>query len=347
MGNGASSKVGSSVTIEGNTIEVARLKLLYPELRSNLKKKDEIIQEKNQKLNLYEVEITNLTKEVNQLKSVLEVTNVRKKQSVIVEENLDINGNVPELQDLNKKFADVVSKVRNKRFAVSAESGKNSDNNIELQKVPKSPVSKKLISDAILKNNFLKHLEEGQVKEIVMCMFLKHYKKGEFVIQEGDSGNALFVVHKGTLQVNQGDKILGKPMGPGVLFGELAILYNCTRTASVKALQDVEVWSIERRIFQAVMKKTGTMRRDEHCLFLKSVPIFQSIHIEKLYKIVEVAEEETFHENEYIIREGERGDSFYIIKGGNKFIFSYMNVCTFTFNPDVLRNFTINPDELR
>ena len=38
---------------------------------------------------------------------------------------------------------------------------------------------------------------------------------------------------EGELEVIQGDRVLGR-MGPGKAFGELAILYNCTRTASIR-----------------------------------------------------------------------------------------------------------------
>lgn len=38
---------------------------------------------------------------------------------------------------------------------------------------------------------------------------------------------------EGELEVSKGDQVLGR-MGAGKVFGELAILYNCTRTASVK-----------------------------------------------------------------------------------------------------------------
>ena len=47
------------------------------------------------------------------------------------------------------------------------------------------------------------------------------------------TGSHLFVSAEGELEVLQGTKVLGR-MGPGKAFGELAILYNCTRTASIK-----------------------------------------------------------------------------------------------------------------
>jgi cGMP-dependent protein kinase len=40
-------------------------------------------------------------------------------------------------------------------------------------------------------------------------------------------------ISEGELQVSREGTVLGK-MGPGRVFGELAILYNCTRTASVQ-----------------------------------------------------------------------------------------------------------------
>ena len=320
MGNGASHRMGSTINIDGDRIEVARLKMLYPEMRDQLKKKDDVIFEKNKKISYYENEINNLKKEIHQLKSVLDVTNVKQTFSTIPENDKLDNY---DRSDSRTKFISVVTKVRNKRFAVSAES--SNETKVDLQKIPKSVDAKKLIKDSITNNKFLKHLEEGQVKEIVMCMYLRSFNKDEYIITEGEQGNAFCVVNKGFLEVSQGSKVLGKALGPGELFGELAILYNCTRTASVRALSDVEVWTIERQAFQAVMKKSGTMRRDEDCKFLQSTPIFKGFSLDSLFKIVDVAEEEFYQEDEYIVHEGERGDSFFIIKEGMfKIILSFL-----------------------
>jgi cGMP-dependent protein kinase len=43
----------------------------------------------------------------------------------------------------------------------------------------------------------------------------------------------LYVSAEGEFEVIKEGKVLGK-MGPGKAFGELAILYNCTRTASIR-----------------------------------------------------------------------------------------------------------------
>ena len=51
--------------------------------------------------------------------------------------------------------------------------------------------------------------------------------------------------------IKDGKQVLGK-LGIGKAFGELAILYNCKRTASIRALTNGEVWMIDRDVFQQV-----------------------------------------------------------------------------------------------
>lgn len=64
-------------------------------------------------------------------------------------------------------------------------------------------------------------------------MYPVEYAKDLYIIKEGDFGSAVYVIEEGTLEVSKNQKFLSK-MGPQKMFGELAILYNCTRTATVK-----------------------------------------------------------------------------------------------------------------
>lgn len=92
-----------------------------------------------------------------------------------------------------------------------------------------------MIKDAILDNDFLKNLDSSQVRELVDSMYQKEYKAGSYVIREGEAGAHLFVSAEGDFEVIKDEKVLGN-MGPGKAFGELAILYNCTRTASIRGI---------------------------------------------------------------------------------------------------------------
>lgn len=180
---------------------------------------------------------------------------------------------------------------------------------------PKSDKSKELIEKAILDNDFMKNLETIQIKEITECMCPVEYAKDSLIIKEGDYGSVVYVMEEGKVEVSKEGKFLCN-LGPGKVFGELAILYNCTRTATVKAVMDCKLWAIERQCFQTIMMRTGLVRQAEHTSFLKSVPTFRNLSEEFLIKIADVLEETSYNEGDYIIRQGARGDTFFIISKG-------------------------------
>ena len=68
--------------------------------------------------------------------------------------------------------------------------------------------------------------------------------------------------------MSKGNKVLCL-MNAGKLFGELAILYNCTRTASIKALTACKLWAIERNTFQAIMMRFGIEKQNDYMELLK------------------------------------------------------------------------------
>ncbi|XP_077469230.1 cGMP-dependent protein kinase 2 isoform X1 [Stigmatopora argus] len=174
---------------------------------------------------------------------------------------------------------------------------------------------KKLMNDAMTNNDFLKRLEPQHTREMVDCMYEKVYTKGQLVIQESESGNYLYILTDGLLEVIQNGKLLSE-MHPGTAFGELAILYNCKRTATVKAMTESHIWVLDRQTFQAIMMRTTKAQNEEYFNFLRSVSLLRELPEEKISKIVDCLEVDYFEKGEYIIREGEDGDTFFIIAKG-------------------------------
>lgn len=64
-------------------------------------------------------------------------------------------------------------------------------------------------------------------------MYSREVCYGEYVIRENMPGNHLYVSAEGEFEIEVGGKVLGT-LSAGKAFGELAILYNCRRTASIR-----------------------------------------------------------------------------------------------------------------
>jgi hypothetical protein len=75
---------------------------------------------------------------------------------------------------------------------------------------------------------------------------------GDVVFHQGDHGDRFYVVEKGEVTVEPE----GRPqvaLGRGGYFGEIALLRDVPRTATVTARSDVELWALERDIFIAAV----------------------------------------------------------------------------------------------
>jgi len=80
----------------------------------------------------------------------------------------------------------------------------------------------------------------------------KFFRKGETIFTEGDSGNNMYVVQSGKVAVTKKSatgEILLAELGPGEIFGEMVMFGSNIRSASVTAVEEVKVLTIDRKIF--------------------------------------------------------------------------------------------------
>ena len=87
-------------------------------------------------------------------------------------------------------------------------------------------------------------------------------------------------------------------------------------SASIKCKTDVQVWAIDRAIFQAVVKSAGKAKDDEKFGLLSKVKDLKEFPESKLRKIADCLEEESFEAGALIFKQGAVGDFFYIIRSG-------------------------------
>lgn len=183
----------------------------------------------------------------------------------------------------------------------------------------KDAKSRKLIKGAILENEFLGNLEENQVNAVVSAMYPKEIPANTLVIREGDMGSHLYVSAEGKFDIYQGNDFQ-RSFGPGVAFGEIALLYNTKRLRTISVKKAGKVWVLDRSVFLTIMMRTAQERLDGNIRFLRQVSVLKKLPEPKdhlLAKISDLLRLEFFLSGANIVTQGEKGDKFYIISGGN------------------------------
>lgn len=117
-----------------------------------------------------------------------------------------------------------------------------------------------------------------------------------------------------------------KIYGPGESFGELALMYNSPRAATVIATTQCVLWKLDRETFNNIVKVAAQNKRNQYKNFLKSVEILSALDDYELEQISDALKSANFNKDDFIIREGETGDVFYILEEGEA-------IATKTFEP--------------
>ena len=98
-----------------------------------------------------------------------------------------------------------------------------------------------------------------QLAIIVDAMEERAFTEGDVIIRQGDPGDFMHILAAGTCDIFKG-AVRVLQCCPGMVFGELALMYDAPRAATVLATSPVLTWAIDRLTFKQVMFGT-TQRR--------------------------------------------------------------------------------------
>lgn len=104
-----------------------------------------------------------------------------------------------------------------------------------------------IIHPLIDKVSFFRSADAAFIRDIVPRLECRHFEAGEVVFRQGDSGDAMYFVTNGQVSVSRtqsGGQVA--VLREGMYFGEVAILTDVPRTATIQALTDCEVYELKR-----------------------------------------------------------------------------------------------------
>jgi len=142
-------------------------------------------------------------------------------------------------------------------------------------------------------------------------------KMGVTVIQQGEQGDHFYLCESGRYDVSLSqDTEYKQEYVAGDCFGELALLYNSPRAATVKCSESGVLWALERKKFRHVMIRGAAATMQSAANFLKSVELLSPLSDEQRSQLGNVMEEIRVPDGQYIVKMGEQADSMFFIKSG-------------------------------
>jgi cGMP-dependent protein kinase len=210
----------------------------------------------------------------------------------------------------------------NRRAAVSAESVA-----IEHQPIASavttemSTQTRSMLMEAASTCALFSNLDYNHRLNVIMSMYCVEIPAQSHIIKQGELGSNLYIVEKGLFEISITDpatKVVTKvgSKGPRGLFGELALMYNAPRAATVTAVVDSVVWVVDRFTFRRIANDVGISKLNKHKDFLRSCAVLQPLTEFEREKIAEALEEVCFNPKTIVFQQGTEGDHMYFISKG-------------------------------
>ncbi len=120
--------------------------------------------------------------------------------------------------------------------------------------------------EALLSNSLFQTMRGPEIDDVIAHSIERRVLKGSLIFSKGDSGSSMMAVLAGRVRVGtqsaEGKEVTLNVIGPGEIFGEIALLDGKPRSADAAAIEDTLLMVVERRHFlPLLMRHEGLVER--------------------------------------------------------------------------------------
>ncbi|HVS81100.1 MAG TPA: peptidase domain-containing ABC transporter [Pyrinomonadaceae bacterium] len=171
-------------------------------------------------------------------------------------------------------------------------------------------------------------LSDKELEQLGQNFELVHYTLGQAVVSAGEESDAFYVVYSGRARViahdASGEEVTVGTLTRGNSFGEQGLLTRTPRHFTIRAASDLALLRLSQKAFENLVGKHPNVREyfDKYISdisirnFLKLCTVFAPLTSQEIRDLLGAMEVKDYVANEAIIREGESGDAFYILRSG-------------------------------
>ncbi len=170
-------------------------------------------------------------------------------------------------------------------------------------------------------------LQPTALAELLRAFESRVVTEGATLIEEGEEGRDAFVVADGVLDVSReerGQRTILAALGPGALFGEMALVSDAPRAASVQARTDAIVMAVSRAKLETLSKKTPEIatRLGEFCRgrmlanLMRHSDLLCAVPSAERTALVSRFETVHFEAGDVLVEKAEEGKALFLIASG-------------------------------
>jgi len=180
----------------------------------------------------------------------------------------------------------------------------------------KSPAEEAFLKETMDQNKLMKNLAPSDRDTLIQALGTKTFGKGETIIKQGDVGDLFYIVYEGDCDISVTGTGTVMKASKGSAFGELALLHNAPRAATVVAESPVTAFTLDEYSFKAILMGKAKKDHVDYLGFLDEMPILKSLDKDAKLQLASSLEERQYAADADIIHEGDEGNDFFIVRDG-------------------------------
>lgn len=173
-------------------------------------------------------------------------------------------------------------------------------------------------------DELIEWLGKAPVERGAVCA-TREFAGGERIVEQGSFGDSFHILVRGKVAVSLiPEGRLLATLGPGSFFGEMTLLSGLPRSANMTPVEGCLTIEVPRRAFELWARRPGAFRDTMDRVYLErgaathllSIPEFSELEPGALREVVKHSRLRIFAEGDTIVREGDPGDSLFLIRDG-------------------------------
>ena len=158
-------------------------------------------------------------------------------------------------------------------------------------------------------------------KKVCTRMTYRQVDKGTLIITQGDVGDEFYIMISGSVAVclRDNDNPLARVLvnlHKGAAFGELALVNDKPRAASIVALETVQLLVLNKSDYTSVLEEARNAKLNRRVRFLRKLACFSGWPASTLEAVAGILQQRTFRHNTVILKQGGISESLYFIEAG-------------------------------